>query len=731
MKENKFNSLASISQIIAKNAASPLMFKDSEEANDILMDLNAEPDIQNATIFDVSNKHFADYSKDKNFDFESVLANKKSQIITKNSMFYKIPVYENKEFLGTVCIKASFNSLNEQLMQKIKITLLIILASILISFIFASVFQNYISTPILKLVNLMEKVGKTKNFSLRSEIKTKDEIGKLSNEFNELLSQVEKHDDSLTELNFQLEEKVQERTQELEKKNKNLAEAKLIAEKSKQVKEQFLASMSHEIRTPLNAILGFQELLKTTELSDEQKEYINSIDFAGRNLLVIINDVLDISKIEAGKFIFEEVELNMNEVLKSVVELVDFRAKEKNLSLSYSINSDLSAVLYGDSARLTQILLNLIGNAIKFTEKGGISVQLDKIDENDLYVKILFQVIDTGIGLSGENLNSVFESFTQASSETNRKYGGTGLGLTIVKQLVELQGGEISVESELGKGSTFSFRLSFKKGNSNTNYRKNELNTSGFDFILRQKSILLVEDMLLNQNLIKKIMNKWEVNLEIANNGIEALEKLKSSKYDLILMDIQMPEMDGYETTQHIRNSENEGVKNIPIVALTAHASSSEAEKCLNLGMNAYLAKPFKTELLKNQILNLLNTANKKQQIQVKKEYDLSYLVEHADGDLEFLKDMIQIFLNDTPKILEELKISIDEGDFEKIKFNSHSMKGGFLTLGITEAGELIREIEILADQKNNLDLIINHYSKIEKLFNSSKPLLEKELIDL
>jgi signal transduction histidine kinase/CheY-like chemotaxis protein len=726
MKENKLNALISITKIIGKNSTSPLLFKDVDAANEILKDLKSEPDIVNAVILDSEQKIFSKYDKIKTQTFDFKNFNKVE--VNKENLLYSQKISDGEEEIGTIYVKASLKSLNKQLYQKIKLTSLIILLSILISFFFASIFQKYISFPIQKLARLMENVAKSKNFSLRSEIKTKDEIGTLSNEFNELLSKIEKHDHSLNELNIQLEEKVQERTQELEIKNKKLYEAKKQAEKSKQVKEQFLASMSHEIRTPLNAILGFQELLKTTELNEEQKEYIHSIDFAGRNLLVLINDVLDISKIEAGKFIFEEVELNITEVLKSVIELVGFRAKEKNLSLEYHDKLDFSSSLYGDSARLTQILLNLIGNAIKFTDKGGITISIHKLEENDLTVKILFEVKDTGIGISAENIDSVFDSFTQASSETNRKYGGTGLGLTIVKQLVELQGGEISVSSEINKGSTFSFSLTFKKGRSNTNSRRLDLNTSGFDFLLKGKEILLVEDMLLNQNLVKKIMNKWGINLDIANNGIQALEKLKTKKYDLILMDIQMPEMDGYETTQHIRNNDNIQISQTPIIALTAHASSSEAEKCINLGMNAYLAKPFKTELLKNQILNTLNTLNKNQVFETKKHYDLTYLKEHADGDENFLREMIQIFLKDTPQIISDLKTSINEENFEKIKFNSHSMKGGFLTLGITQAGELIREIERMAEQKSNLQEINKHFVKIEKIFNETQVLLEEEL---
>ncbi len=415
-------------------------------------------------------------------------------------------------------------------------------------------------------------------------------------------------EENIKKLNSELEQRVIERTTQLQKVNKELEKAKIVAEESKASKELFLASMSHEIRTPLNAIIGFQQLLKNSPLNDEQKEYVESIDFAGKNLLVIINDILDLSKIEAGKFQFEETKFNVSDITKSVIELVDHRAKEKNIKLFVYVDSTIPAVLYGDSSRLSQILLNLIGNAIKFTEKGEIKISVNDLEDTEKDMLCEFVVEDTGIGISPENLSLIFERFSQESAETSRKFGGTGLGLTISKHLVEMQGGKIEAKSEKGKGSTFKFQLRFKKtslhANQDSNIHEDETSTT---INFRKLKILLAEDVLLNQRLVVKIMEKWGHDLDVAENGQIAFEKLKENDYDLILMDIQMPVLDGYGATALIRSLPEMHKQSIPIVALTAHASQAEAEKCINLGMNAYVTKPFNQQSLQ-QVINQLTS---------------------------------------------------------------------------------------------------------------------------
>jgi len=388
-----------------------------------------------------------------------------------------------------------------------------------------------------------------------------------------------------------------------------LIKAKQELEESMKIKEQFLANMSHEIRTPMNAIVGFTNLALKTELSKEQQQYINAIKVSGENLIVIINDILDFSKMQSGKFVFEQIEFRISKVVTALTELMHGKADEKNIKLTQKIDEKVTDCLIGDPTRLNQILLNLTGNAIKFTERGEVKIQVDLISEVDDDVELKFSVIDSGIGISPEKQLVIFEGFTQASSETTRKYGGTGLGLTIVKQLVELQGGTISVQSEVGKGSVFSFNLKFKKSVFDCKPKdivENDVKIENFE----ELTILLVEDNLLNQILAKKVLTDWKWKVEVAENGLIALKKVKESNFDLILMDIQMPEMDGYETTRNIRKMDDSPKKSIPIIAMTAHALVGEAEKCIGAGMDEYISKPFDVKVLKSKIYSVLNKNN-------------------------------------------------------------------------------------------------------------------------
>jgi signal transduction histidine kinase/CheY-like chemotaxis protein len=373
--------------------------------------------------------------------------------------------------------------------------------------------------------------------------------------------------------------------------------AKLEAEDAKKVQEQFLANMSHEIRTPINGVIGMTQLIQGTELNREQKEYFNVIIESASNLLVIINDILDVTKMKAGKILLEDVPYSLRDMSRTLIKIFKLKAAQKDISLNCEIDSRVPEILSGDPVRLNQILINLLNNAIKFTEKGGVDLNIQLLREDDATVTIQFDIRDTGIGIGADKILSVFESFTQASNETTRKYGGTGLGLTISKQLIEMQGGEISVSSIPGTGSTFSFYLTIKRAAKETIlHEKNVSQDNGSDSLSNLK-ILLAEDNLINQVVASKLLSKRGAEVDIANNGREVIEKLALKEYRIILMDIQMPEMDGLETTEFIRNS-GASFARIPIIALTASALVSEKSKCFEAGMDDYLSKPFKAEEL-------------------------------------------------------------------------------------------------------------------------------------
>jgi signal transduction histidine kinase/CheY-like chemotaxis protein len=378
------------------------------------------------------------------------------------------------------------------------------------------------------------------------------------------------------------------------------------AEDAAIIKEQFMANMSHEIRTPMNAIIGFNNRLSKTTLNDEQKEYVEAVQSSGENLLAIINDILDFSKIEAGMVRIEQINFNLPALLNGVHTLFAAEAKEKKIQLQFHVSEHIPEMVMGDPTRLTQILVNLVGNAMKFTKKGNIDVVVKVLKEENESTTFEFNVQDTGIGISVEKIDEIFERFTQAKSDTSRIYGGTGLGLSIVKKLVELQNGTINVTSEKDKGSLFTVIIPYKKTKvlspvldekviAEKNYTAEKKN---------KIKILVVEDNLLNQKLAGFILNDWGFDYDICANGKLAIEKLKDNTYGLILMDIQMPEMNGYETTEFIRQNLH---LTIPIIAMTAHALPGEKEKCVSFGMTDHISKPIKEPDLYELITTYLN----------------------------------------------------------------------------------------------------------------------------
>jgi PAS domain S-box-containing protein len=383
-----------------------------------------------------------------------------------------------------------------------------------------------------------------------------------------------------------------------------LVAAKEQAEKSMRAKEQFLSNMSHEIRTPMNAVIGMSHLLMQEGPTPSQVEYLKTLRFSAENLLVLINDILDLSKIEAGMIVFEPIDFSLIDLLNDIRQTVAYKADEKGIKLKIWLDSDLPSVVIGDPVRLSQILINLIGNAIKFTNKGFVEVNVNVKALLADKVTIDFSVSDTGIGIAGDQLEHIFESFTQASANTTRKYGGSGLGLAITKKLLELLNSQIQVKSELGKGSTFFFDISFNKAVQTVATSVNNIGQSTIDpERLKDIRLLLVEDNDINRIVAGKFLLKWGITIDYAGNGLIALEKVKSKQYDIILMDLQMPEMDGYDATKAIRGTADPYYQAVPIIALTASAMLDVRDRVFLVGMNDYVSKPFNPNDLYNKIV--------------------------------------------------------------------------------------------------------------------------------
>jgi len=376
------------------------------------------------------------------------------------------------------------------------------------------------------------------------------------------------------------------------------------AQEAKKLQEQFLANMSHEIRTPMNGIKGMTDLLLQTPLSEKQQEMAGMIKRSVNNLLVIINDILDFSKIKAGKLRIEKIDLSIKEVVDNVTSLLVHQITTKGLRLYIQIAPDVPDRLMGDPYRLSQILTNLVGNAIKFTNEGHIQIEITLQEQSADNVVVSFTVTDTGIGIPPESLPYIFDSFSQAGQDISRRYGGTGLGLTISKQLLRLQGGNISVKSEPGKGSTFHFYLPFGYSNNQKSELKKEAVQDNSQ-LLTGKRFLVAEDNEINQKLIDYVLKNAGANVTMANNGAEAVDFVqKNGVFDLIIMDLQMPEMDGYAATRFIRNKLH---LQTPIIAMTATAMKDEQWQCLESGMNDYMTKPFEFDELYKRIVLLLH----------------------------------------------------------------------------------------------------------------------------
>ena len=522
---------------------------------------------------------------------------------------------------------------------------------------------------------------------------------------------------------------VQNDITDLKRKNEELYLAKEEAELARKSQEIFLANMSHEIRTPMNAILGFVDILNKTSLDDIQKDHLDIIRKSSKNLLNIINDILDFSKIEAGEMTFEKNPFCLKESLNSLIQTTSYKANEKGLNINYQYSENYHDLcLMGDSLRLNQILLNLVTNAIKFTDNGNIDIKIKILTETDKDIKLQFNIIDTGIGIAKEKMNLLFQSFKQTDYSTSRNYGGTGLGLAISKKLVELQNGTIGVDSTFGKGSTFYFELTFEKSSQNKSLIvDNETETKAFDF--KEISVLMAEDNVFNQHVVTYYLNEWGCKYEVANNGIEVLQKLEKSKFDIILMDIHMPIMDGIEATQIIRNSSDSKINKIHIIALTASVVKGAIKKYIDVGMNDFVSKPFNSSELANALLRGLKIkTDKNVETKTDKEIpDLSKLKEISKSNIALLKSLTDSFTKQVTEADFAFKESINNHDFKTIKGFAHKIKPSFHTLGLFKMFLELSNLEKIAGEETDFEAVEQIITKFQKELPSIIEFLNNE----
>ncbi|MES2703522.1 MAG: ATP-binding protein [Bacteroidota bacterium] len=500
---------------------------------------------------------------------------------------------------------------------------------------------------------------------------------------------------------------------QLEEKNRQIAAEKeaadnmrIRAENSERFKQQFLANMSHEIRTPMNAVSGMTELLLDKGPRADQVGYLQAISKSSEVLLHIINDILDLSKIEAGKMELECIDFSLADAVQQVRDTLAHRADEKGLQMTATIAAEVPDVLMGDPYRLNQVLINLCGNAIKFTEKGGVELDIRCDKKDGEHVSLRFSIIDTGIGIPKEKIDSLFASFTQVNNSDTRKYGGTGLGLSISKQLVELHGGCVTVESVVGSGTTFSFVLNYKPGSADKLQRRLRQEKKADGSILNGLRILVADDNEYNRMVVSETLQlKADVVIEMAVNGEEAVKKVKEGNFDVVLMDVQMPVMSGIEATCYIRDKMGSPQNRVPVIALTASILRTDIDKCLGCGMNSFVPKPFKTWQLINTIADVTGrkvSADAEQE----EDYidnadagpttvtDFAYLKKFCEGNEVRMRKYIRMYLEGVPAFIEHMAAAAKEKNLKDISLRIHAFKPNWLIMGMKRTADLGSKIE-------------------------------------
>ena len=507
------------------------------------------------------------------------------------------------------------------------------------------------------------------------------------------------------------------------KRENELKRALKEAESSKIVKDKFLANMSHEMRTPLNGILGMTQLLESKELDKENSDYVEEIKLSAENLLAIVNDILEFNFLKSTHFKLENRKFNIRKLLHQVVDNVRDKTEEKGLGLELVISENVPDYLVGDSVRFSQIVMNILNNSIKFTKEGKIAIFVTNRDSKNDKIPIELKIKDTGIGISESMIENIFESFSQASKSTSYKFGGTGLGLSLVKQLVGYMDGNVDVESTEGEGTSVFLQIPFylpEKADGFKTLKSSTADSKRESF--SGHKILIVDDYTVNRRIVKGMMKKLGVSADEAEDGTTALEMVDQNHYSAIFMDVHMPGMGGLEATKRIREHEEESKRDVPIIAITASVLDRDIEECKQAGMDGFIAKPFTYDELYNRFKEFIKNGrssnpNKTGQNSDSSGLDLKNLYELTGGDEDLLKEIMELFLDQTPGLMSNIISHFSRNEYDQVKEFSHTLKPTFTYVGMEKATELAEKIELLAGENKpdskQLEMLIHELNEI------------------